>query len=434
MVYEMDYNYNMYIDDLTGLPNIKGLYRDYTNEDLDGFHFIYIDIDDYNKMNIIFGIDTVEDMLIGIAGTLQDYCGQSQVYRVGNDQFLIVTDSVFICEPSELQRILKTPFRHHHIKYTINASVCVIDYDDFKGDTLHDILKLAFITHDFARNQGRNQLIYATQVHKERYMTIREIEFHIHDALENHEFYPKYRPFVDTFTLEVVGFESTSRWDLNGRMLRPKDFLEIAEWTGVIYDLELSIFEDAMRYFRALQDNKDIKLSPRFKAGVNLSLYTIVRLEISDILKILTKYDIMAKDVILEIDESNITDQTAFDKLRNLYELGFVLVLDNYSNTSSSLSYLADLHVDVLKLSESLMEEVNQSEEYKHMMSVYKFFVDISSKFDLAVVSSGIENKKDLKLVKDLGVNIATGNYFCRAVVEEEFTKFLMTNKKRKRR
>jgi len=434
MVFEMDYSYSMYIDDLTGLPNLKGLYRDFYEEPLDGFHFIYVDIDDFNKMNIIFGVDTVDDMLIGLAATLQDYCGRSSVYRVGNDQFMLVTQSQIICEPTELQRILKTPFQHHHIQYVINASVCVIDYDDFKGDTLDDIIKLAHITVDKSKDDGRNTLIYATQKHKQDYLDIIEMETNIYRAMEDGQFFPKYRPFVDTFTLEVIGFESVSRWELNGRVLKPHDYLEIAEWTGIIYELDMYIFEEAMKFYHELRSNKQIKLSSRFKAGVNFSHYTLIRIEIQEIIDMLTKYDVFAKDVIIEIQESNITDKAVYQKVQNLYELGFVVVLDNYSNTTSSLSYLADLKVDVLKLSESLLEEVNQSQEYKHMMSVYKFFVDISKRFDLSVVSSGIEDKRDLDLVKDLGVNIGTGNYFSRAVVKDDFVTYLAESKKRKKR
>jgi EAL domain-containing protein (putative c-di-GMP-specific phosphodiesterase class I)/GGDEF domain-containing protein len=430
----MDYSYNMYIDDLTGLPNLKGLYKDFQNEDLDGKHFIYVDIDDYNKMNIVFGIDTVEDMLIQLASTLQDYCGKSTVYRVGNDQFLIVTDSIFICEPSELQRLLKTPFHHHDMRYVINASVCVIDYDDFPGDSLHDILNLAFITHDFARASGRNALVHATKQHKERYELINEMEYHIHEALEEDHFYPMYRPFVDTFTYEVVGFEATSWWDLNGRTIKAREFLEIAEWTGGIYDIEMRMFERALEFYRQLQDDKTIKLSPRFKAGVHLSLLTLLRLEIDDITKLLVTFEVPARDVILLIDEKNVNDEAAYQKIQNLYELGFVVVLDNYSNSTSSLSYLVDLKVDVLKLSKSLLDNINDSEEYKHTMSVYKFFVDISQQFDMAVVSSGIKTKRDLELVKDLGVNIGTGEYFLEPVTAPDFHTYLMESKKRKKR
>jgi EAL domain-containing protein (putative c-di-GMP-specific phosphodiesterase class I) len=320
------------------------------------------------------------------------------------------------------------------MKYVINASVCVIDYDDFPGDSLHDILNLAFITHDFARSSGRNALIHATRKHKERYALINEMEYHIHDALEEDQFYPMYRPFVDTFTFEVVGFEAASRWDLNGRTLKAREFLEIAEWTGGIYDIEMRVFDRALRFYRQLLDDKSIKLSPRFKAGVHLSLLTLLRLEIEEITHLLVNYEIPARDVILLIDEKNVNDEAAYQKIQNLYELGFVVVLDNYSNSTSSLSYLVDLHVDVLKLSKSLLDNINDSEEYKHTMSVYKFFVDISQQFDMAVVSSGIKTKKDLELMKELGVNIGTGEYFLEPVTEVDFHTYLIDNKKRKKR
>jgi EAL domain-containing protein (putative c-di-GMP-specific phosphodiesterase class I) len=354
------------------------------------------------------------------------------VYRVGNDQFILLTSSHIICEPSELQRILKQPFKHHDIQYVINASICVADYDDFKGDTLKQILNLLHITVDKTKDLGRNTLIYADQSHKQEYLDIKEIETNIHSAMERKQFYPKYRPFVDTFNNEIVGFEAVSRWDLNGKTLKPHQFLEIAQWTGIIYDVELCIFESAIKFYRELLDSNEIRLSRRFKAGVNFSAYTLITLKIDTIIQVLKKYDISAKDIILEIDESHIKDSHVYHKIQNLYQLGFVLILDHYSNNSSSITYLADLKVDVLKLSEDLLHEVNKSEEYDNMRSVYQFFVDISKQFDLAVVSAGIQNKADLKLVRELGVNIGTGDYFSRAIKKDEFMEYLKNNRRRK--
>ena len=247
-----------FIDNLTGLRDLKGLYHDYGMKGLDGLHFIYVDIDDFNKMNIIFGVDTVDDMLINVANTLVDYCGKSNVYRVGNDQFLLITSSHIICEPSELQRILRQPFKHHHIQYVINASVCVADYDDFKGDSLKEMVNLLRITVDLTKNMGRNTLIFANQKHKEVYRNIKEVETNIYDGMKKKQFFPKYRPFVDTFTNEIIGFEAVSRWNLNGKTLKPHDFLEIAQWTGIIYDIEMCVFESAMKFYRELIDNKKI--------------------------------------------------------------------------------------------------------------------------------------------------------------------------------
>ncbi len=422
----------MYIDELTGLPDLRGLYHEYSDKDLTDIHFIYVDIDDFNKMNIIFGVDTVEDMLKNVAQTLMDYTDTNHVFRVGNDQFLLMTSEHIICEPTELQRILKQPFKHHKIQYVINASVCVADYDDFKGDTLKQIVNMLRISVDLTKSLGRNTLIFANQSHKAKYDLITEIETNIYDAMGKKQFFPRFRPFVDTFTNEVIGFEAVSRWDLNGRILRPLDFLEIAQWTGIIYDLEICIFEKALQFYRQLLDDKAIKLSKRFKAGINMSEYTLITVEIETIMELLNKYDVSAKDVVIEIKESYIEDRYVCDKVNNLYELGFVLVLDDYSNAASSLTHLADLKVDVLKLSKSLIEEVNQSEEYLGMKNVYKFFVDISKKFDLSVISTGISDKRDLKLVKELGVNMATGDYFSKAVSRSKFIQYIKDNKKRR--
>ena len=194
------------------------------------------------------------------------------------------------------------------------------------------------------------------------------------------------------------------------------------------------IFEQALQFYNELIKEKKVKLSPRFKVGVNLSEYTLITLEIDTIISLLKKYDISAKDVIIEIKESYIKDKSVAKIVNNLYELGFVLILGDYSNQSSSLTYLADLKIDVLKLSEDLLLEVNNSEEYTNMKSVYQFFVDISKKFELSVVSTGVKNKKDLKLVRELGVNIATGDYFSRAIIKEEFLEFIKNNKLRKLR
>ncbi len=421
-----------HIDDLTGLRNYKGLIEDYKDSDLEHFHFIYIDIDDFNRMTMVFGVDTVEDMLVKVAQVLISYCGKSDVYRIGNDQFLIVTSSHFLCEPTGLHHILKQPYKHHNVQYIINTSVVVADHDDFKEDNLDDMLKLLRMTADLHKYDGKNTLIFTKQEHKQHYLDIKEVEENIHDAMEKNQFFPKYRPFVDTFSHEIVGFEAVSRWQLNGRTIKPSRFLELAQWTGKIYDIERFIFDEALKFYKELKENKDIKLSKRFKAGVNLSSYTLRVMEIDEIIELLRKYDVPAKDVIIEVKESMINDRLVYNKVQNLYELGFVVVLDDYSNNNSSLSYLADLKVDVLKLSESLLTDINESEEYKRLRSIYSFFVDFSSNFDMSVVSTGVKSKKDLKLIRELDIHIATGDYFSRAIIKDEFVDFLIDSKQRK--
>ena len=365
------------------------------------------------------------------------YCGNSDVYRVGNDQFLLVTNSQILCEASGLMTMLKQPFKHNDLELTIDASIIVADHDMFESDTLEDTLKLLKMTADLSKNKGHNRLIYTNDSHKERYNTIKEVETNLHSAMKNHEIFPKYRPFVDTFSYEVIGFEAVSRWKLNGRELKPKNFLEVAQWTGIIYDIEMYIFEEALKFYHELEESnkkkkKIDKFYSNFKAGINLSSYTLKKIEVDTIIELLLQYDMSAKDIIIEIDEKCITSHKVYHKIKNLYELGFIIILDNYSNKNSSLSYLADLKVDMLKLSESLLQDVNNSEEYNLMKAVYSFFVDFGKRFNLSIISTGVKTKEDLELLRELDVHVATGDYFTRAIIKDEFIDYLENSKVRK--
>ena len=145
-----------YIDELTGLGNLSSLKHIYGKKVLKNLHFIFVDIDGFNKMNAIFGVDAVEDILVLVSEKLVDYCGNTTVYRVGPDQFVLVTESHYICEPMELARILRQPIKHHKVQYLVNASICVLDYDDFSGMKLERVLKLMRFSIDQVKSEKGN--------------------------------------------------------------------------------------------------------------------------------------------------------------------------------------------------------------------------------------------------------------------------------------
>ena len=349
-----------FIDYVTKLRNKNALYEDYGDVDLANKHFIYIDIDDFKRLNTIFGIDVVDQLLVSIANTLNDYCGKSSVYRVAAGQFVLVTESHIMCEPSELQRILIQPVQLENMQILINASIGVLDHDDFPDLSLTGVLRFMHLSLDGVKNDGRHQLVYVDHQTQDDYKERRQIVFNLYKAVKNKEFYPKFQPFVDTFTNEIVGFEAVSRWDLNGKLVRPRCFLKPAELTGLIYEIELQMFEEAIKFFRELKDNKEIKLSSRFKAAVHFTAYTLKRVNIFDLTEILKKYGISQKNVIIETKEEYITDVVAHTKIKEFRSYGFMVLLDDYSNSDASLSFLADLHVDAMKISDTLLEHIDK--------------------------------------------------------------------------
>ena len=430
MIDNLDLEKIAYTDELTGRRNRTGLKHDYYGTDLSGIHFIYVDIDDFNKMVVIFGEDAIDYMLKSVADTLLNYCGKSDVYRVGVDQFLMITDSDIKCEPDGLHQILKQPIKHSDMPILVNVSIAVLNYDDFKRHTLDDIMKLMHFAIDESKQVGKNALIYADKELEKRFFEKRDIERNIYDAVKEGHFFPKFQPFVDTFNKKILGFETVSRWKNKGIEIKPDKFLVITEYTGLIFEIEMKMFEETVKFFRELQDDRSIKLSSRFNASLNFSAHTLIRVDINVLNDILQKYHVFPKNIIIEIKESIITDVEAYRKIQELHEAGYLIALDEYSNNNSSLTYLVDLKVDILKLDECLLEKIDNHQEFTRMHSIYKFIVDIGKKFDLTVVSTGVNKKEHLKLVKDLEINIGSGKYFSKALVKEEFIEF-MKNKTR---
>lgn len=420
-----------FIDEKTGLRNRNGLMQDYIDSDLQNQHFIYIDIDDFKKMNFVFGRDTVDKIVIKVVNLLKDFCGNSELYRLGAGQFALVTESHYMCEPSTLHQVLIQPVVLDGLQIVVNASVCVIDHDDFPDLDLKHLIDLLQITIDVAKKNGKNQLVYANQETYNKYQEKISIADNLYKGVTNKEFYPKFQPFLDTYTNEVVGFEAVSRWNMNDIMLRPHCFLDAAEWTGLIYEIELQMFEEAVRFFRELKDNKSVKLNNRFKAAVHLSAYTLKRVQVSEFLEILEKYNISQKDIIIETHEKYILDQAAYEKIKEFRNNRFMILLDDYSNDNASLSFLADLKIDAMKMSETLMDKIDGDQEYTRMMNVYKFIVNIAKQFNITIVSDGINSKENAKLVKELDVNIGMGPYFSKAIPKAEFIEFLQNNKKK---
>ncbi len=417
-----------YTDDLTGRRNYHGLMRDYYGADLKNTYFIYVDIDDFNKMIAIFGSDAIDEILINVSNTLVNYCGRSDVYRIGVDQFLMITDSAFICDPDHLHSILKQPIRHHGVQVLVNASICILRYDDFDGEILDNILKLMHFAIDESKQTSRNALIYADEELVERYHDKRKIEENVYEAVKEKHFFPMFNPFVDTFNNNILGFETVSRWQFEDKVIRPDKFLVITEYTGLIYDIEMGMFEETVKFFKELTDNKEVKLYPRFNASLNFSAHTLKNVKIEDLNDILFKYHVFPKNIIIEIKESIITDPEAYNKVVELHEAGYLIALDEYSNNNSSLTYLVDLKVDILKLDECLLEKIDNYQEYTRMHSVYKFIVDIGKRFNLTVISTGISTKKHLKLVKDLEINVGSGKCFSKALKKKDFIEILKSS------
>jgi len=421
----MQKNYNLekmaFYDHLTKLKNLNSLYKDCEDKTLDNTHFIYVDLEGFKKINEVFGYDAGNDILVEVSQKLVDYCGKSEVYRIGGDEFILLTDSHIKCEPSELAKIFESPIKLDDMQFMIKGKISVLDHDDFPKNDLKDVLKFLDFSITDAKKNNLGNLIYATSDLKDKYNEKREIEKHFFTAIQEDEFYPKFTPFVDTFTDELVGFETVSRWNFFGKTLRPNMFLPIAMFTGLIYDIECKMFRETVKFISEIKNNKNWKHAKGFKGAVNFTCQTLNRLDIRDLIKVLKEYDVSPSEVIIEMSEKSISNDCAVERFNELRKAGFYIILDEFTTENSSICFLADSGVNAIKLDESLLMKMDEAQEFKRMHSVYKFMTELAQKIDVRVIADGILNKKHIKVVKELGINIGIGHYYSRPIVKDEF-------------
>lgn len=410
-----------FLDDLTGLKNKHSLKKDCEGKNLSNLHFIYIDLLKFKNVNQIMGYDAGDDIIINISQNLIDFCGKSEVYRIGGDKFILLTESHYLCDPSVLEDLFKHPFKHSDIQFMIDASIAVLDYGEFTDNSIKDILML----FDFAIAKAHAENISGiVEVHKEiqeAFLLKRKIEQHIFDGVQRDKFFPKFAPFVDTFTDEIVGFETVSRWIFYDKTIGPDTFLPIAIYTGLIFDIECKMFKETCKLLSELKENKKIKLVKGFRAALNFTAQTLSRIDVSRLLKTLDGFNLTASEIIIELHEQFIEDSLSKEKISELTSHGFYIVLDNYSTQNSSICYLADAGVNAIKLDKNLLERIDQDPEYRRMHSVYKFMVDLAKKIDIRVISDGISNSSHVVLAKELDINIGIGPYYSKHILKEDF-------------
>lgn len=417
-----------YIDDLTGLKNKHSLTKDCESKKLGDIHFIYIDLLNFKKINQIMGYNAGDDILQNISEKLINFCGKSEVYRIGGDKFILLTENDYLCDPTQLDHLFNSPFKHSDVQFMVNARVAVLDYGEFESSSIKDVLMLFDYAIADAKVNKINGVIEVRKNIQDAFLEKREIEKHFFDGVQRDKFFPKFHPFVDTFTNEIVGFETVSRWVFYDKTIRPVQFLPIAIYTGLIFEIECKMFRETCKLLSELKTNKKFKLTNGFKAALNFTMQTLSRIEINDLLKVLEKYNLTTKEIIIELHEEFIEEDNSTEKIKELRDVGFYIVLDSYSTKNSSLCYLADAGVNAIKLDKELLERIDQDPEFRRMHSVYKFMTELANKIDIRVISDGITKPTNIEMVKELGINIGIGPYYSKPIMKEEFIEKFFVN------
>ena len=404
-------------DSLTNLPNrtlfqrhAEGLLLETANAQ---FAILYIDIDEFKRINDSLGHLIGDEFLKGVADSLRRSVGPDDfIARLGGDEFAVVQRNVACDDDVSIlvARIydgLRTPFDCAGHRLSSDASIGVA-VAPRHGTDLFGLLKSADLAMYAAKAAGRRTYRFFEPSMEKQANLRRELESDMRAALVEGGFELHYQPLVDLRNDEVKGCEALIRWrhPLRG-MVSPADFIPVAEDTGLIEEIGQWVLRTACAEAATWPAHVGIavNVSPIQFRSQSLSL---------KVAAILAETGLDPRRLELEITEAVLIadDDAALIALNQLRALGVHIALDDFGTGYSSLQYLQRFPFDKIKIDRSFVKEVTRNSS---SASIIKAVVSIAADRNMITTAEGVETLQQRETVQNLGCTQMQGYLFSAA-------------------
>ncbi|AIS57845.1 EAL domain-containing protein [Vibrio coralliilyticus] len=421
-------------DPLTGLANrllaTKQLEREIAQSKQSGAPFVllYLDTDEFKTINDSLGHASGDNLLVNISEILTKIIGDSGfVARMGGDEFMIVISDANLKDGEALaERINKALRKPYYIEDNLifvstSIGVCEFPLHGKDGETL---VRNADTAMYHAKRCGRDQYkVYADKMTHE-VTDLVETNIGLRQAIANEELVVYFQPKVDLDSNTIVGAEALVRWNHPKLgMLPPAEFLEVAEKTDLITEIDKWVFRKVAnlitQWQRAGIDLQGVLFS------INFSARMFYRTDLAEQLQqILDDTDCQPHQLLLEITERDMMRdfETCVRTIATLREKGYKIAIDDFGTGYSSLSVLKNLSADCIKLDRSFIEDVNSSKvDYEITRAVLK----LAQILEFSVIAEGVETESHVETLRQIGCRCAQGYYFAKPLPVEEWINYL---------
>ncbi|OQX59002.1 MAG: hypothetical protein B5M52_04255 [Helicobacteraceae bacterium 4484_230] len=385
---------------------------------------LFIDLDDFKEINDTLGHDTGDTVLIEMTRRLKECAGKSDIVaRIGGDEFVVllnldtsgINEAAYKAEiiaEKNLERI-KLSLHLEDRDLRINASIGIAIID--RNATVSDLMKFADIAMYQAKRTGKNRIVFFDkELQKDLEERIRTI-INLRKAIKTNAFKLLFQKQIQlgSGTHNTVGLEALIRWVDNGKIISPGFFIPLAEESGLIIEIGDFVLQKVCQILRNWKKNNTKK---SWRISVNISIIQFEeRLFVEKIKKLIETHKIDPQKLRLEITENLLMHsiEENFIKIRQLKELGITLSIDDFGTGFSSLMYLKKLPVDELKIDRSFVSDIDSNESDRIIVET---IASLGRKFGLEVIAEGVENEKQLQVIRQLGITHVQGYLFSKPV------------------
>ena len=302
---------------------------------------------------------------------------------------------------------LYKPFDIASTSVKVTASLGISLYPD-NGNSSEELFKNADIAMYRAKKNGRNQVCYFEEEMQHKFHHRVQTEAELRVAMEKQQFELYYQPVINPISNKLQGFEALIRWNVDGKVRTPYEFMHIAEETRQILPIGFWVIEEAIA--RLAQWNEKYNCS--LTMAINVSAHQLSDPSLVKYLEsCLQRHNVAAELIDIELTETALFKDN--DETRNIIfgisELKCRLSLDDFGTGFSSLSHLRNYPIKVIKIDRSLMP-ANENDT-KHT-ALIQSLVSMGNILGLDIVAEGVETEYQLSLCHQFNIEHVQGYYF----------------------
>lgn len=431
-----------FYDPLTGLPN-RRLFMDrlqwslrMARRDRTAGAVLQVNVDRFRQVNDALGLSTGDQLLVEVADRVERCVRttdavalgaggdgmQRLVSRLGGDEFNILLTGLTNGEQATVvaQRILDAmaepiPIAGHDLFVTASIGIAVFPDDGFNEDLL---LKNAGVAMGHAKKQGGNAFEFYSRDLNAKSLHRLSLEGALRHAIERNELLMHYQPKVDVATRRLTGAEALVRWMHPERgMVRPDEFIPVAEETGLIVPLGEWVLRDVCKQIRSWHANS--LWVPRIAVNVSGNQFRSQNFH-ATVMDILREARLDPRMLTLELTETTVmaNPKDSINMLQALKESGLKLSIDDFGTGYSSLAYLKRLPLDELKVDRSF---VNEAQNDNDSSAIITAIISMAHALGLKVVAEGVETRSQLAFLAARGCDQCQGYLFSKPIPAEDF-------------
>jgi diguanylate cyclase (GGDEF)-like protein len=404
-------------DSLTGLPN-RGYLRDRIDRVLAIIRqephrrcaLLYLDVDRFKIINDSLGHLAGDEVLKEVATRLASCVRHPDlVARLSGDEFAILLEEVEspTVAATVAQRVLDAlgapmMVAGKELQPTASVGIAIGDADYQAAD---EVLRDADIALYRAKELGRKRYELFDETLAKNVVDVLTMEGELRQALLQEQFEPHFQPICRLDTGSVVGYEALIRWNHPQRgVLKPQDFLKIAEDSGLIETIDWHMFELSCGL-----------LASYGPAGTfmtfNVSALHLRHANFDEsLIGMLARTGLAASRLIAEVTEGALLDnpervRATLDRLRTV---GVGAALDDFGTGYSSLSYLHSLPLRMLKIDRAFVLELDKAGN-TNSTTVVAAILALARALNIQVIAEGIETQAQRDALLAMGCEMGQG-------------------------